>query len=93
MMDKTGDELLQILEALANPYRLKMIAILRKEAQYVSWPVLLASAAPFFISISANWKKHTSWKVTTRLTRMGKRQKYIAGQTFNLNLIQESSGW
>lgn len=31
-----GDELLTILEALSNPYRLKIIAILYKEKQYVS---------------------------------------------------------
>jgi ArsR family transcriptional regulator len=31
-----GDELLQFLEALSNPYRLKIIAILQKEKQYVS---------------------------------------------------------
>lgn len=32
----SGDELLQVLEALSNPYRLKIIAILHQEKQYVS---------------------------------------------------------
>lgn len=32
----SGDQLLQVLEALSNPYRLKIIAILHKERQYVS---------------------------------------------------------
>jgi ArsR family transcriptional regulator len=32
----SGDELLEILEALSNPYRLKIIAILHNERQYVS---------------------------------------------------------
>ncbi|NWL87155.1 transcriptional regulator [Paenibacillus sp. 79R4] len=32
----TGDELLKILEALSNPYRLHIIAILRQEKKYVS---------------------------------------------------------
>jgi len=38
MKDKiiSGDELLKILEALSNPYRLKIIAILQEERQYVS---------------------------------------------------------
>ncbi len=31
-----GDQLLLILEALSNPYRLKIIAILQKEKKYVS---------------------------------------------------------
>jgi predicted transcriptional regulator len=31
-----GDELLELLEALSNPYRLKIIAILHKEKKYVS---------------------------------------------------------
>jgi ArsR family transcriptional regulator len=33
---KNGDELLKFLEALSNPYRLKIIAILQEEKQYVS---------------------------------------------------------
>lgn len=33
---KNGDELLKFLEAMSNPYRLKIIAILQKEKQYVS---------------------------------------------------------
>ncbi|MBD8005934.1 ArsR/SmtB family transcription factor [Bacillus norwichensis] len=32
----SGDELLKILEALSNPYRLKIIAALHQERQYVS---------------------------------------------------------
>lgn len=32
----SGDELLTILEALSNPYRLKIIAVLFQEKQYVS---------------------------------------------------------
>ncbi|WMT42883.1 winged helix-turn-helix domain-containing protein [Paenibacillus sp. D2_2] len=32
----TGDELLKILEALSNPYRLHIIAILHHEKKYVS---------------------------------------------------------
>ncbi|GIN95434.1 transcriptional regulator [Siminovitchia terrae] len=32
----SGDELLKILEALSNPYRLKIIAVLHQERQYVS---------------------------------------------------------
>lgn len=38
MKDKIilGDELLKILEALSNPYRLKIVAILQEERQYVS---------------------------------------------------------
>jgi ArsR family transcriptional regulator len=31
-----GDDLLKILEALSNPYRMKIIAILHLERQYVS---------------------------------------------------------
>lgn len=31
-----GDQLLLVLEALSNPYRLKIIAILQKEKKYVS---------------------------------------------------------
>ena len=31
-----GDELLKVLEALSNPYRLKIVAILFEERQYVS---------------------------------------------------------
>ncbi|TQS74233.1 winged helix-turn-helix transcriptional regulator [Ornithinibacillus gellani] len=33
---QNGDELLRILEALSNPYRLKIISILHQERQYVS---------------------------------------------------------
>lgn len=33
---KNGDQLLEILGALSNPYRLKIIAILYEEKQYVS---------------------------------------------------------
>jgi len=33
---QNGDELLKVLEALSNPYRLNIIAILYKERQYVS---------------------------------------------------------
>lgn len=32
----TGDELLAVLEALSNPYRLRIVAILEREEQYVS---------------------------------------------------------
>ncbi|MDG5789590.1 winged helix-turn-helix domain-containing protein [Evansella sp. AB-P1] len=32
----TGDELLKVLEALSNPYRLQIISILYQERQYVS---------------------------------------------------------
>jgi predicted transcriptional regulator len=32
----SGDDLLEFLEALSNPYRLKIIAILKMEKQYVS---------------------------------------------------------
>ncbi|MDQ0155761.1 ArsR/SmtB family transcription factor [Robertmurraya andreesenii] len=32
----SGDELLKILEALSNPYRLRIVAILKEERQYVS---------------------------------------------------------
>ncbi len=32
----SGDELLNVLDALSNPYRLKIIAILSKGRQYVS---------------------------------------------------------
>jgi ArsR family transcriptional regulator len=32
----SGDDLLKILEALSNPYRLKIIGILHKEKKYVS---------------------------------------------------------
>lgn len=31
-----GDQLLLVLEAMSNPYRLKIIAILQKERKYVS---------------------------------------------------------
>lgn len=31
-----GDQLLKVLEALSNPYRLKILAVLYKERQYVS---------------------------------------------------------
>ena len=33
---KNGDKLLLVLEALSNPYRLKIIAILKNEKKYVS---------------------------------------------------------
>ena len=33
---KNGDQLLLVLEALSNPYRLKIVAILQKERKYVS---------------------------------------------------------
>ncbi|MFD2043381.1 ArsR/SmtB family transcription factor [Ornithinibacillus salinisoli] len=36
MCIQSGDELLKILEALSNPYRLKIISILHQERQYVS---------------------------------------------------------
>lgn len=38
MKDKiiSGDELFKMLEALSNPYRLKIVAILQEERQYVS---------------------------------------------------------
>ncbi|WP_066390978.1 ArsR/SmtB family transcription factor [Neobacillus mesonae] len=36
MKDINGNELLKILEALSNPYRLRIIAILHQERQYVS---------------------------------------------------------
>lgn len=32
----SGDQLLKVLEALSNPYRLKIIAVLYEERQYVS---------------------------------------------------------
>ncbi|WP_027725074.1 ArsR/SmtB family transcription factor [Tuberibacillus calidus] len=32
----SGDDLLKMLEALSNPYRLKIIAILHKKKEYVS---------------------------------------------------------
>ncbi|KMK76641.1 ArsR/SmtB family transcription factor [Alkalihalobacillus pseudalcaliphilus] len=33
---QNGDQLLLVLEALSNPYRLKILAILNQEKQYVS---------------------------------------------------------
>ena len=34
--DRTGDQLLQMLSALANPHRLRIIAALRRRESYVS---------------------------------------------------------
>jgi len=34
--DRTGDQLLQMLSALANPHRLRILAALRKRESYVS---------------------------------------------------------
>ncbi|WP_239615654.1 ArsR/SmtB family transcription factor [Cohnella mopanensis] len=35
-MDVTGNELLQVFEALANPHRLRIVASLREKRKYVS---------------------------------------------------------
>ena len=36
IVDMTGDELLQVLATLANPHRLRVVAALTEERNYVS---------------------------------------------------------
>jgi ArsR family transcriptional regulator len=91
MKDKlNGDELLEFLEALSNPYRLKIIAILHKEKQYVSQLARdLGISRPL---LYLHLQKLEAAKLITghhEISESGKAMKYYELNSFNILLNED----
>lgn len=86
----TGDELVKILEALSNPYRLKIIAILKEEKKYVSQLAreLGISRALLYLHI----QKLEDAKLITgyhEISNDGKAMKYYEVNSFCIKLNED----
>lgn len=88
MKDKlNGDELLEVLEALANPYRLKIIAILHKERQYVSQLAReLGISRPLLYLHLKKLENALLVKGYHEISESGKSMKYYELNSFDITL-------
>lgn len=86
----SGDDLLGILEALSNPYRLKIIATLHKEKKYVSQLAReLGISRPL---LYLHLKKLEDAKLINgyhEISKNGKAMKYYELNSFCIKLNEE----
>lgn len=90
MENLTGDELLKVLEALSNSYRLKIIAILQQERQYVSQFARELGISRPLLYLHLN-KLEEANLVTGyhEVSKNGKAIKYYEVKPFNLQLNEQ----
>lgn len=83
----TGNELLTVLEALSNPFRLKIIAILHQERQYVSQLAReLGISRPLLYLHLQKLEEAELIKGHHEISENGKAMKYYELNSFNLTL-------
>jgi len=86
----SGDELLQVLEALSNPYRLKIIAILSEEKQYVSELARqLGISRPLLYLHLQKLEEANLVKGHHEISVSGKAMKYFQINSFSLELNEQ----
>src|SRR5690606_23470684 len=86
----TGDRLLALLEALANPHRLLIVSILSRERKYVSQLAReLDMSRPLLYMHLKKMEKAGIVKSTLELSDDGKAMKYYELVPFDLPLNQE----
>ena len=87
---KHGDDLLRILEALSNPYRLKIIAILHQERQYVSQLARdLGISRPLLYLHLQKLEEVELIRGHHEISENGKAMKYYELDSFNLTLNEQ----
>ncbi|MDR0136766.1 winged helix-turn-helix domain-containing protein [Metabacillus idriensis] len=80
-----GDQLLKVLEALSNPYRLKILAVLYKERQYVSQLAReLGISRPLLYLHLQRLEDAELIKGQHEISEYGKAMKYFELIPFNL---------
>lgn len=86
----SGDQLLKILEALSNPYRLKIIAVLHKERQYVSQLAReLGISRPLLYLHLQKLEDVDLIKGHLEVSENGKAMKYFELNSFALDLSDQ----
>jgi DNA-binding transcriptional ArsR family regulator len=86
----TGDRLLALLEALANPHRLLIVSILSRERKYVSQLAReLEMSRPLLYMHLKKMEKAGIVKSSLELSDDGKAMKYYELVPFDLPLNQE----
>ena len=86
----TGDDLLITLEALSNPHRLKIIAILKRERQYVSQLAReVEMSRPLLYMHLQKLEKAGLVKSELELSDEGKAMKYFELVPFDIRINQE----
>lgn len=86
----TGDELLALFEALANPHRLRIIAILTKGRQYVSQLAREAemSRALLYMHLQ-KLEKAGMVKTEMEISEDGKAMKYYELVSFDFRITEQ----
>lgn len=86
----TGDELLALFEALANPHRLRIIAILTKGRQYVSQLAREAemSRALLYMHLQ-KLEKAGMVKTEMEISEDGKAMKYYELVSFDFHITEQ----
>ncbi|QED46673.1 ArsR/SmtB family transcription factor [Cytobacillus dafuensis] len=85
-----GDELLKTLEALSNPYRIKIIGILQQERQYVSQLArMLSISRPLLYLHLQKLEDAGLIKGQHEISDSGKAMKYYELISFNIPLNEE----
>lgn len=83
----TGDQLLSTLEALSNPYRLKIISVLHQERQYVSQLAReLEISRPLLYLHLKKLEEANLIKGHHEISESGKAMKYFELNPFNITL-------
>lgn len=86
----SGDQLLKILEALSNPYRLKIIAVLHEERQYVSQLAReLGISRPLLYLHLQKLEDVDLIEGHLEVSENGKAMKYFELNSFALNLSDQ----
>ncbi|WP_407272872.1 ArsR/SmtB family transcription factor [Radiobacillus sp. PE A8.2] len=86
----SGDTLLKILEALSNPYRLKVISILHNERQYVSQLAReLGISRPLLYLHLQKLEDADLIKGNHEISSDGKAMKYYEVNSFTLELSEQ----
>lgn len=87
---KTGDELLALFEALANPHRLRIIAILSEGRQYVSQLAREAEMSrPLLYMHLQKLEKAGMVKTEMEISEDGKAMKYYELKSFDFHITQD----
>lgn len=85
-----GDDLLEVLDALSNSYRLKIIAILHQEKQYVSQLAReLGISRPLLYLHLQKLEEAGLIKGTYEISESGKTMKYYELNHFCISLDEE----
>ncbi|QKS70093.1 helix-turn-helix transcriptional regulator [Paenalkalicoccus suaedae] len=86
----SGDHLLKVLEALSNPYRLKIIAVLKQEKQYVSQLAReLGISRPLLYLHLQKLEEVDLIKGHHEISDSGKAMKYFELNSFHIALNED----